>query len=192
MTITTDQQTELEKPVTRVAYFAEFQFAGGTSRLSNWNHTLTWGGYDWSGLGALAAISPVEESRGLSSKALTFALNAAQQSWLTLAIGDPQECRGRSAKLYMCPLDEQYRLINTPELCWRGTMNPPVVSISEKGEGQISLRCETSAYGLKRKDSLRMNAAQQRKKYPSDGGFDYLTDLIANPQLWISVRFQRV
>ncbi len=28
------QQAELEKPVTRTAYFLELQFAGGTSRLT--------------------------------------------------------------------------------------------------------------------------------------------------------------
>jgi hypothetical protein len=44
---------------------------------------------------------------------------------------------------------------------------------------------------LKRQPALRLNAAQQKKRYPTDTGFDYLTDLIANPQVWLSKKFQR-
>lgn len=62
----------------------------------------------------------------------------------------------------------------------------------EEDSSTIVLRCETSAYSLKRKPALRMNAPQQKKKYPTDTGFDYLNDLIANPQTWLSKKFQRI
>jgi hypothetical protein len=188
---TTAQQTALEKTVVPVAYFAEFDFRGGKVRLSNFNQTVTWGGFEWLGLGALGNISEVEESDGVESKALNFTLNIAQVSILSLAVGAVEEYRGRSAKLYMCPLDEQYRLIDTPVLCWRGFMDMMSVGI-EGDEGQIVLKCETSAHGLKRQPAFRMNASQQRAKYPTDSGFDYLNDLISKPQLWISKKFQQI
>lgn len=178
-----------EKPVVRMAYFAEFQFASGTQRLSNFNITINWGGYDWLGLGSLGSISEVEESDGLEARPLNFSL--CTPSELAVAIGPVEEYRGRPAKLYRCPLDEQFRLVGTPELCWRGTMDMMSVGISGEA-AQIVLKCETSAYGLKRPASLRMNAAQQKKRYPLDTGFDYLTDLIANPQLWLSKKFQSI
>jgi len=56
--------------------------------------------------------------------------------------------------------------------------------------GTITLRCETSAYGLKRRPVFRLNAAQHKKKYPTDTGLDYLNDLISNPAVWLSKRFQ--
>jgi len=186
---TTAQQTALESPVVRAAYFVEFSFLSGTQRLCTFNQTITWGGYDWIGLGALGTISAVEESDGIESKSLSFTLNAAQPAWLALAAGAVEEYRGRDAKMYMCPLDTQYRLIDTPTVCWRGIMD--TVSIGIDGDaGSITLKCETSAYGLKRQPALRMNAAQQKKAYPTDAGFDYLTDLIANPQSWLSKKFQ--
>lgn len=193
MTISAAQQTELEGPTPRQVFFGDFQFAGGTSRLSTWNTALTWGGFDWSGLGQLVGIDAVEESRGLNSKALKFTLTAAEQSWIALAVGSPEECRGRTAKLYMCPLDEKFRLVGTPELCWIGTMDPPVASISEDGDGVIILNCETSVFGLRRSAPLRANQAQQKKRHPEDGennGFQFHLDLIAKPQLWASKKFQ--
>jgi hypothetical protein len=190
MTTTVPQQAALEKAVVRVAYFAEFAFASGTLRVCNINQTVTWGGFDWSGLGQLGSISPVEESDGLNSSALNFTLNLAQPSLLAEAAGAVEDYRGKPAKLYMCPLDESYQLIDTPQICWRGTMDMVTLGI-DGGSGSIVLKCETASYGLKRRPSLRMNASQQKQKYPTDRGFDYLADLLASPEKWVSILFQQ-
>lgn len=187
---TTAQNTELAKPVTRVVYFVEFQFASATSRLSNANIDLAWGGYTWSGIGALGTIGTVEESDGMEARPLNFTLNSAQPEWLALAVGPADEYRGRPAKMYMCPLDESFAMIGAPEQCWSGNMDMVTVGI-DGDSGTITLKCETSAYGLKRRPTLRLNAAQQRKAHPTDSGLDYLSDLISNPGVWLSARFQR-
>lgn len=184
------QDTELAKSVTRTVYFVEFYFAGGTSRLCTANQALTWGGYTWSGVGSLGTIGTVEESDGLEAKALTFTINAAQSSWMALAIGSVDEYRGRAAKMYMCPLDESFVMVGTPVQCWSGLMDMVSVGLNENS-GTITLKCETSAYGLKRRQPFRLNAAQQKKDNPTDTGFDYLNDLIAKPSVWLSARFQQ-
>ena len=189
-TLSTLQQTELEKPVTRTVYFVELRFRDSTQYLCSSNQNLTWGGHDWIGLGTVGAISPVEESEGVESKSLTFTLNVAQPSVLSLAVGDVEQYRGRVARLYFCPLNEAFQLIGVPQICWRGIMDVMAIAIDGQ-EGSIQLKCETSAYGLKRQPGLRLNAAQQKKKHPTDTGFDYLTDLIANPVVWTSKKFLR-
>lgn len=196
MTLSAPQQTALEQPVARLAYFAELQFLSATSRISSLGQTVSWGGYDWLGTGGLISISQAEESDGVTSKPLNFQINGAQPAWLALAVGSTEEYRGRPAKLYMCPLDTGFTLIDTPVLCWSGTMDNVVAGLGAKetmggGEGQITLKCETAAFGLKRRSSLRMNAAQQQKKYPTDTSFDYLNTLIAEPQTWLSIKFQQ-
>lgn len=190
MSLSSTQQDELEKPVTKTVYFVELQFSSSTQRVCSANISLSWGGYDWVGLGSVGAISPLEESEGVESKSLTFTMNIAQPSLLSLAVGDVEEYRGKAAKLYFCPLNESFQLAGTPDQCWRGIMDLMAVGIKGE-EGQVTLKCETSAYGLKRQPALRLNAAQQKKKYPTDTGFDYLTDLIANPVVWLSKLFQR-
>jgi hypothetical protein len=209
MTLTANQQLELNKPVTRIVYFAEFSFLSATVYVSSLGQTVTWGGHEWVGLGAISNISAINEELGTSASSLTFTLNIAQIELLALATGDVAEYRGRDAKLYFCPMDEQFRLIDTPVICWRGSMDTMSSSISGgrgsmdtmsasvsggRGEstGSISLQCETSAYGLKRRQPLRLNAAQQKQKYPLDTGFDYLTDLLGNPDatIWLTKRFQ--
>lgn len=190
MTLTVDQQAELEKPVARIAYFIELAFDSETTYWCTFNQTVAWNGHDWLGAGAIADISEVEESDGAAARPLNFVLNIADSAILALAVGDVEEYRGRSAKMYMCPLDENYVMVDTPALCWTGIMDTVAVGAGEDG-GQIVLKCETAAFGLKRRPALRLNAAQHKKLYPSETGFDYLSDIIANPQLWLSVRFQQ-
>lgn len=184
------QQTELEKPVTRVVYFVELQLSTGTQRISTFNQPITWGGYTWSGFGQLVNISQVQEEEGSEAKGINLTIVAAESSWLALAIGPVEEYRGRAIKLYMCPLDNSFKLVGTPVQVWRGTMDMVVISVDENGEGGVNIKCETSAFSLKRRPVFRINAAQQKQKYPTDTGFDYLTSLIANPQLWLSKKFQ--
>jgi hypothetical protein len=187
---TTPQGAALAAPVARVAYFVEFDFAGNTSRMSTLGQTITWGGYDWLGVGTLGSISEVSESDSLTTSSVTFTLNAAQQSWLALAVGPVETYRGRTAKMYFCPLDASFNLIDIPVQCWSGVMD--MVTVGVDGEaGQITLKCETSAYGLKRANSFRINAAQQKAYHPTDTGLDYLSDLISNPVVWLTVKFQQ-
>ncbi len=188
---TAPQQLALEKPVAAVAFFLELQFKSGPVRVCSYSQTYSWGGFDWIGLGALGSISPIDESAGVASGSMTFGLNVAQSPVLALAVGVVEDYRGQPAKLYFCPLNEAGQLIDTPEICWRGLMDTMAVSVDGE-EGQVALKCETSAYGLKRRPSLRLNAAQQQQRYPTDTGFDYLNDLIARPQLWLSRKFQQI
>lgn len=187
---TTTQGAALAAPVARVAYFVEFDFVGNTSRMSTLGHTVNWGGYDWLGVGSLGSISEVSESESLTTSSVSFTLNAAQQSWLSLAVGAVETYRGRPAKMYFCPLDEGFSLIDTPVQCWSGVMD--MVTVGVDGEaGQITLKCETSAYGLKRANAFRLNAVQQKVYHPGDTGLDYLSDLISNPAVWLTVKFQK-
>lgn len=187
---TAAQNAELAKPVTRVVYFVEFRFASGTSRLSTANIPLTWGGYEWAGVGTLGSIGAVEESDGLEAKPLNFTINLAQPAWLALAVGDVEEYRGRTAAMYMCPLNESFQMVGLPEKCWSGLMDTLNVGV-DGDSGTITLRCETSAYGLKRRPALRLNAAQHKKNHPDDTGLDHLNGLISDPAVWLSKKFQQ-
>lgn len=191
---TVAQQNANSAAVVRSVFFLEMQFVSGTQRVSSMNMNYVWGGFTWSGIGALGNVDKIVEGGTLDSKALNFTLNAAVLTWIALAVGDVDDYRGRRVKLYGCPLDEAYRLIDTPELCWSGLMD--LVSGSVEGEGdaaqgQIVLRGESASFGLKQRSSLRINAAQQKLRYPADTGLNYLTNLISQPQIWLTKKFQQ-
>lgn len=69
-TLTTPQQTTLEKAVTGTIYFVELRFRDSTQYLSSSNINISWGGHDWIGLGAIGSISAIEESQEWSRRRL--------------------------------------------------------------------------------------------------------------------------
>jgi len=195
--VTEDQQAALEKPAVRVVYFVEFQFASGTQRVCTFNMSYDWNGHTWLGLGMIGDISPIEQGGGAAPKALKFVLSAADPALIALAAGPADEYRRRKVKMWFCPLDENYRMIGEPELCWSGTMSTMAIEVpaakpGETANSTIGLQCETAANGLRRPANFRLNPAQHKQRYPGDLGCDYLPDLIARPALWLSKKFQRI
>lgn len=188
--ITSAQSNALSSATVRTAYFVEFHFRDGTLFMSTLNVPITWGGNTWLGMGSIGTISSVTEAESLTPTSLNFSFNAAQPSFLSLSVGDVQEYRGLVAKMYFCPLDSGFNLIDVPFQCWSGVMDQVTVNVSGDQAG-MTLKCETSAYGLKRANSFRMNAAQQKQYYPNDTGFDYQSNLITNPAVWLTTAFQR-
>lgn len=189
--LSSTQQELMEKPVVRIAHFIELHFSSGTSRIGTFNTTIPWGGYDWSGLGQILSIGQVSEGEGSVARSLTFSITAAKAEWLALAVGPVDEYRGGAVKLYVAPLGENFQLTETPKIAWTGNMDAVTIAINGD-DGGIEIRCETAAYGLKRRPVSRMNPAQHKQKYPNETGFDYLPDLLGNPKVWLSKKFQRV
>jgi hypothetical protein len=192
--LTAAQQTALEKAHLRLAYFVELHFASGIARVSTLNINLTWGGHEWVGMGAVGNISPVEQSLGTGSRAMDFTLSLPQTEWLYRSVGPVEDYRGRQAKMYFCPLGDDFQPVGSPVLCWHGTMDSMPSSITGTPPdtvGSITLCCETSAYGLRRPAALRLNAAQHKQRYPNDTGLDRLNALLGKPLPWLSVRYQQ-
>jgi hypothetical protein len=188
--LATNQQAELEKAVTRVVYFAEFDFLSGKIRLNSSNSNIDWGGYTWQGLGSLGSISSVDEADSTEAKSLTFTLNCADSGWVALAIGSDDQYRGRAAKLYFSPLAENFSMVGTPVVCWSGVMDMMLMSI-DNDSGSISLKCESSIFRLKRGEPYRLNAAQHKREWPTDKGLDYLISTQTDPVVWLSANFQK-
>jgi hypothetical protein len=188
--MTPDQQDAAELPVVPWAYFVEMQFASATVRVCNFNKDFEWGGFTWRGLGSLGSISEIKSSEKIEPNPVTLSLNLAQPEWLALGVGPVEEYRGLPVIIYQCPLDPQHRLIDLPAVAWAGEMDVVSASVEADGGASLQMRCEPAAKRLRRRVPLRVNPIQQRQRFPGDSGLDYLPDLLATPQTWLSIRFQ--
>lgn len=189
-----EQQAAMAQSHVKFVYFVEFHFASMVYRASTLGVNVSWGGYEWVGMGRIGSFSPIDESQGTAAASITFDMSLADTTFVALAAGPVEEIRGRDVVMYFCPLDDNFRLKGTPKQCWRGTMDPPTGGISGKKDdaiGSIQLKCETSARGLKRYPALRLNAAQQKQRYPNDTSLDRMTSLIGKQVPWLTKKFQR-
>ena len=191
ITTTSGQQSALEGRSFSAALFAFLDFSGGAVRVTSWNHDMVWGGYTWTGLGNLAGISDVQESEKLETSAIDLTMNAANATVLALAMGEAEAYRGRTATIYMCPMLNG-ALIDTPIVVWSGYMDTMSINYASDSGGSINVRCYPLSEKLSRPSALRANHAQQKLVLSTDLGFQYQEDLIANPQVWLSKKFQEV
>lgn len=197
--LSVNQKAAFAQPLATEAYFVEMRFKSGTAYVCNFNKDFEWGGHVWSGLGSVGSLSAIKATLKVEPHPVTLGLAVAQVAWLQLAIGDVTEYRGRDVRIYACPLDEGYLLVDDPVLVWAGAMDVMTVSTAqrssgtkENAEGSISVRCEPAGSKLRRRNAYRVNAAQQKQIDPADTGFDYQIRLLANPQVWLSKKFQQL
>lgn len=188
---TTAQANALAASHVYLVYFVKMQFRSSTQYVSTSNVNHTWGGHTWLGMGAVGSISEVSSTESMDTSSVTLALNAAELTWLSLALGDAAEYQNLPVTIYMCPMLDTLELIDTPEPCWEGLMDTLNVGVSNE-QGSLQLKCESTAYSLKRLPVFRLNKAQWNKTHPTDKGLDYLEALISDPVVWLSKKFQMV
>jgi hypothetical protein len=188
---TTAQDAALAAPHVYLVYFVKFSFKTVTQYASTANIDHTWGGHTWLGLGAVGGISEVSSTEGMDTSSVTISLNAAELTWLTLALGDASEYQNLPIKIYMCPMTSAFQLIDTPEPCWEGVMDALSIGV-DNDQGSLQLKCESTAYSLKRLPVFRLNKQQWNKFHPTDKGLDYVEKLISDPVVWLSKKFQQI
>lgn len=185
---------QLASDTVPAAYFAEFDFVGGVIRLTTWSVNITWGGFTWTGLGALAGISKVPTSERPQYPAVDFSLSVSNPSILGLARGNVENYRGRDANLYRYILTDDHTYLGEPELIWAGEMSQVRIDTGD-GKGKsasIVLRCEQRGRAQRNSQSLRLVSGQQEQRFPGDTALRRKEELMAKPQLWLSKRFQQV
>jgi len=190
--------TEITKLSTHhvgVAYLIKFEFDSGTVYYTNFDKPIVWDGHTWTPTNVTPQVSGLKETASLASQDLNISLSPVSQDTVSLALGAPEEYRGRTCTIYMAVLDDTLALVGTPKIRWYGFMDSIQVAteVTDDGVvGGINIKCENGTNSLSRIKTFRMNNMQQQLRVPGDKGFEYIERLIAEPITWLSVKFQRV
>jgi len=190
--------TEIAKLSTHhvgIAYLIKFEFTSGTVYYTNFDKPIVWDGHTWTPTNVTPQVSGLKETSSLASQDLNISLSPVSEATVSLALGAPEEYRGRTCTIYMAVLDDTLALIGTPKIRWYGFMDSIQVAteVTDDGvTGGINIKCENGANSLLRIKTFRMNNMQQQLRIPGDKGFEYIERLIAEPITWLSVKFQKV
>jgi hypothetical protein len=184
---------QLAKAATPIAYFVELAFSTGTVRLTTWGVTINWGGFDWIGLGSIVGISKVAVSERPQYPAVDLSLSVGNPSILTLARGNVETYRGLDANVYRYILTDNNTYAGDPDLIWAGEMSQVRLDTGDgKTKGaSITLRCEQRGRAQTNSTSLRIVAAQQEQRFPGDTALRHKEELMGQPQVWLSKKFQQ-
>lgn len=163
-------------------FLCEFLFDSGAIRFWNGYGDLVWSGNTFTGAGNIIGMSEYQETQGLEAKGFTFTLSGISSTIISLALQEPYQ--GRVCSLYIGALDKDTGiLVSDPYQLFSGLMD--VMEINESGETcSISVSAESKAIIMTRAKERRYTDEDQRSEYPSDIGFNFVTQLQDKEVLW--------
>ena len=143
-TSATNEATAAEQSIILVI-FASLAFPGSpdaTQRIHNGVGTLTWGGYDWSGVGHFGGVGEISESLDPIAVPVDLTLSGVDPDWISDAM--TTQYHGQDVALYIGMIDRTTgALVATPEMVWDGYMDVMTIEVGA-GSAQITLRCENN------------------------------------------------
>lgn len=193
MTVTTNTgfDTAAAAPAVGVLELIELDFTSGTLYLTTWPVDVTIGAQTYTGIGAVGSVGEIKESEDGLTQTLQLTLSQVNSSYLALALGNVSTYQGRGARIKLALTDSNLVIQGSPVLRFSGFMDKISIKRTGQNVGQITLECSIGGYDVRRTPTgLRMNDTQHQSRQPGELGFTYIASLIAQPQLWLSKRFQ--
>jgi len=180
ISLTTAVANALRAENVPLVLFVELDFASGVMRLNTSGVNIVWNANVWTGAGALGSIEPIEEGNSLEARGVALSLSGIPAGIVTTALAEHYQ--GRSARIYVAPLDASHAIIADPVLRWAGRMDNMLVEMGQTAT--ITVRCESRLADWDRPRVRRYNHQDQQAEYPGDLGFQYVEQMAEKPINW--------
>lgn len=167
---------------TNVPYLVlvELDFVEGFVRLTNAGYAFTWNGHTWTGAGNLGTISPIEEGQDLQMYGCTLTLSGISSDYVAKCFGVGYS--GRSATIWLAPLDSNYNILEDPIIVFKGKMDTMPIQLGEQSAIQVTI--ESKLVDWERARVRRYNNEDQQAEYPGDLGFEFVPQMVEKTLLW--------
>jgi len=158
----------------------EMQFPSGVVRLNTSPYTIQINGNNFSGVGALGAVSAVSEESSLTATGINLTLSGIDPTTLGAALNDNPQ--GRPCSLWVCLFDQNHLLIPDPYPVGVWRMDTMKVAIGNKAT--ITLSAESALTDWERPRLRYYTDGDQQARYPGDKFFEFLAPNIDRTILW--------
>jgi len=166
--VSADNEAAVESGNFRGCFLAEFEFTSGTVRINDGGHDVVHNGNTYFGTGGFGEFDEVREDTDGVAYGVRFGLGVDSGIVATMRT---EKYQGKPARLYVALFDENWQLIDDPELIWSGYMD--TLKVSTKGrQAAIVLTCEHRI--RQAAPNGRFADAEQRSQYSGDKFFEYV------------------
>jgi hypothetical protein len=156
--------------VVRPVLLVELDYPDGMVRCCSADQSITWSGQTYLAVGAMGAVSAVQEGTEAQSYGVTLSLSGVPGRWGRYLID--QQVQGRSAVIRLAFLNAGCQLIGEPLPVFVGRMDTQDISVGEDTSVQVAL--ESLLVDWERNCSRRYTDVDQRARCPTDRGLEYV------------------
>lgn len=156
------------------AFLVSLQFTSGVQYVWSGIGQIAYGGNIYQGVGSLGEISAISEGSEISAKGIALTLSGIDRTLLADCNADIQI--GAPASVLFGLLTSGLQFIGSPYTIFGGTVDQSKISVGGD-KLSISLALENKLIDLQRASNRRYTAADQRLRYPTDIGFNWVEPL---------------
>lgn len=162
----------IESGYVRPAIFVEIHFATGPVYVWTGAGSVSWGGVTWIGVGQFGNISPVEEGATVQARGITLTLSGVDPTLLNDVLNEYEQ--NLPVIVYFGVRDNTGALVPNPITSWAGRTDQPTIAVDGES-ATISIACENRLVILNNSVERRYTDADQKRDYPDDRGFEFVT-----------------
>jgi hypothetical protein len=163
----------LNGTVLPIGIFVEAIFLSGPVYLWSGMGSISWNGQTWTGLGAMASVSPVEEGSTVEAKGVTLTLSGFDSALLPDAMNEFALLL--PVMIYLVGFNEG-EVIANPLLVFSGEMGQPSIEIPGT-TASITINCESILVDLDVATDRRYTADDQQRDWPGDLGMNFVNSI---------------
>lgn len=172
-------QTALTARVIQPAILADLTFRSGTVHVWTGIGSLTYNSNVYQGVGNLGGIGTITEGVAVEAAGTTVSLSGIDPVLYADSLSDI--ITGQPAKIWLACLSGS-TVVGTM-LLFSGLIDEP--KVTEGGDDIIiTLALENKLTNLQRANRKLWTAAEQRRKHPTDSGFNWVESLIDTANVW--------
>jgi hypothetical protein len=160
-------------------YLLDIQLVSGTEHVWNGVGTVSWNGNSYKGVGSFGAVSDIQEGSEVKADGTSVSLSGIDPTLLNETLNDIQV--SAPATVWMGVFSEG--AILTAYKIFGGTVDKPQVGIGVDAIA-ITLALETKLANLQRANNRRYTAADQRRYYTDDSGFNWVEQQNDIAEIW--------
>jgi hypothetical protein len=153
--------------------FLYLDHAEGPVRFWTGTGKVSWDGSDWFGVGALGAISGVEQTAEITAQELSFVLSSVDPKVITLTTGS---VRNRAIILYARWLSADNVWFPDAVVLWKGVMDH-LTSREDGGQAVLELLTSSPLRNWGQAPNVAYTNEEQQLFYAGDTGFDRIVSL---------------
>jgi hypothetical protein len=160
--------------------FVELDFASGFLRVTTAGHDVAWNGYTWTGVGMLGKVDPIAEDVSLQANGIKLTLSGVDVAIISIALQEAYQ--GRAAKIWLAFVNTSGAIVADPVLLFVGRMDTMEVQDGETATVVLNLENDLAAWDRPR--VRRFTDADQRTEYPTDKGFEFVSETAQRTLSW--------
>jgi hypothetical protein len=169
--------TQAEASANRPVHLLELVFDSATTRLTDADRTITWGGNDYLALGHFLGFSDIEESSEVEVTSMTGTLSGVDQTYVSLFLSETY--LDRPVNLYKAFLDAGLGVVSDPLLIFSGRLNQPVINENpDDGTCTLAISATSHWVDFERRPGRHTNHAEQQVWFPGDKGFEFSSEIV--------------